>query len=69
MRLSKKKVNEILDLVWDWTDYDCEGNKYVGYDVYPSLDEKMKKELGTEIVKIIAPKKKWWKLWNTLKKS
>jgi len=65
MRLSKRQVEDILDLVWDWSDYEVEGNYLYGYDVVPSLNEKMKEELGVEIAKIvISPKKKWWKFWQ-----
>ena len=67
MKINKKQVEDILDLVWDWTDYEIEGNAHYGYDITPSLNKDMKKELGKEITKIIAPKRR--PLWNILKKS
>jgi len=60
MKLTKQQINDILDLIWDWSDYEIEGNKIYGYDITPSLDKNMYKKIGKELSKIITPKP-WWK--------
>jgi len=62
MKIDKKQLDEIIDLIWDWTDYDVDTYGYHDYDVVPSLPTKIRQDLLEEVNKIIATKKKWWRL-------
>ena len=54
MKLTKEKLEQILEAVWDWTDYDIETCGYQDYDITPSMTNKDRQKVRQELEQILA---------------
>jgi len=54
MKLTKEKLEQILEAVWDWTDYDIETCGYQDYDIMPSMTNKDRQKVRQELEQILS---------------
>jgi len=57
MKISKRQLNEIIELVHDWSDFEVEVTGYRDYDVVPYIDKMARKCLLKEVNKVLKPAK------------
>lgn len=60
MKITMQQLEEAIELIQEWTDYDVETNGYRDYDVVPSINKDMMGDLLKGVNKILKPKAKWW---------
>jgi len=64
-RKINKAVDEIIDAVLDYIDFELEVNGYRDYDVYPHITKEDKPIIANLLYEILTDKKRmWWKLTN-----
>lgn len=61
-----KTVDELIDAVFDHTDFDIEVNGHQDYDIIPDISKTNRPIVAQLLYDILTDKKprKWWKLTN-----
>jgi hypothetical protein len=60
MKVNKTQVEEIMDLIHEWSDYDVSVIGYHDYEIVPIIPTNVMPDLITEVNKILKSQNKVW---------